>query len=165
MGDIETFGLWNYVCVRIHEVFGPGSSSHPVTAFKARRCCDRVIKLGENATEWKGVRWEPVTLKGDRNNVLILQILFLQEFGQSTPEIRRSGRKMPSLFRKKKLEKEFSSNTGNEGKTQKTNGIPMGEDPDEQYFDVNIFLRSSLSVGTTVVALTSRLADVQFANV
>lgn len=57
------------------------------------------------------------------------------EFGQSTPEIRRSGRKMPSLFRKKKLEKEFSSNTGNEGKTQKTNGIPMGEDPDEEYFD------------------------------
>ena len=72
---------------------------------------------------------------------------------------------MPSLFRKKKLEKEFSSNSGNEGKIQKTNGIPMGEDPDEEYFDVNIFLRSSLSVGTTVVALTSRFADVQFANV
>lgn len=33
----------------------------------------------------------------------------LQEFGQSTPEIRKSGRKIPTLFKKRKLEREASS--------------------------------------------------------
>ena len=32
----------------------------------------------------------------------------LQEFGQSTPEIRKSGRKIPTLFKKRKLEREAS---------------------------------------------------------
>ena len=37
-----------------------------------------------------------------------------QEFGQSTPEIRKSNRKIPTLFKKRKLEREASSgNTSN----------------------------------------------------
>ena len=73
---------------------------------------------------------------------------------------------MPSLFRKKKLDKELSSNTdGNQRKTQKVNGIPVEENPGDEYFDVNIFSRLSLPVGITVLSPTSRFANVHFANV
>ena len=34
----------------------------------------------------------------------------LQEFGQSTPEFRKSARKIPTLFKKRRLEKEMSAN-------------------------------------------------------
>ena len=34
----------------------------------------------------------------------------LQEFGQSTPEFRKSARKIPTLFKKRRLEKEVSAN-------------------------------------------------------
>ena len=45
--------LFVYVSLRFLD---PVHHHHPVTAFKARRCFGRVIKLGENATERKGVR-------------------------------------------------------------------------------------------------------------
>ena len=34
----------------------------------------------------------------------------MQEFGQSTPEFRKSARKIPTLFKKRRLEKEISAN-------------------------------------------------------
>ena len=60
--------------------------------------------------------------------------LFSQEFGQSTPEIRKSARKIPSLFKKRKLEKEMSTNP--EKKTvqrsnKKINGISKDDDSDD----------------------------------
>lgn len=70
------------------------------------------------------------------------------EYGQSTPEIRRSARKMPSLFRKKKLERELTSKPDgkhpSKRRTQKVNGIPKENDYDDddddavgEYFEPN----------------------------
>ena len=76
-------------------------------------------------------------------------VFFSQEYGQSTPEIRRSARKMPSLFRKKKLERELSSKPDgkhpSKRRTQKVNGIPKENDYDDddddavgEYFEVTL---------------------------
>ena len=58
----------------------------------------------------------------------------MQEFGQSTPELRKSARKIPSLFKKRKLEKEKSA--GSEKQTvqrsgTKVNGISKDDDSDD----------------------------------
>ena len=71
---------------------------------------------------------------------------FLQEFGQSTPEIRKSARKIPSLFKKRKLEKEMSANSEKQTVQRprtKVNGISKDDDSDSsaigEYIEVKWF--------------------------
>lgn len=64
---------------------------------------------------------------------------FLQEFGQSTPEIRRSARKIPTIFKKRKMEKENSSNNCNTkpqryvspSSEERVNGTSNNEDSED----------------------------------
>lgn len=68
---------------------------------------------------------------------------FLQEFGQSTPEIRKSNRKIPTLFKKRKTERENSSSncdskprryvaSSNEERVNGTSNIEDSEDSEDE---------------------------------
>ena len=77
-------------------------------------------------------------LESKRSNFSISRVFFLQEFGQSTPEFRKSARKIPTLFKKRKLEKEMSANPAKEtvryrppSPEKKVNGISKDDDSDD----------------------------------
>lgn len=62
----------------------------------------------------------------------------MQEFGQSTPEIRKSARKIPTLFKKRRLEREASSNPEKKpvryqapSPDKKVNGISKDDDSED----------------------------------
>ena len=69
---------------------------------------------------------------------------FVQEFGQSTPDIRRSGRKITTLFKKRRVERDQLSNAEKQSsqyQPEKVNGISKEDDSDDsavgEYIEVS----------------------------